>query len=98
MYPDTTHFLVMLTSGDFKEHCRFSRLRIHGVFNLNIGFANPSPKRNIFVIQFFYQLHIVGVVSFPGPASLCALEKPNTEAGKIFSMDTTLLSSPIKDA
>lgn len=72
----------MLTSSDFKEHCQFTRPQIHGVFNLNRGFAKPSPKRNIFMIQLFYLLHSLGVVSFPSSASLCAAEKPNTMTGK----------------
>lgn len=91
-------FFVVLNSYDFKEHCQFSRPHIHGVFNLNTGFTSPSPKRNIFMIWFFYQLHILGVVSFPSPASLCAVEKANTVAEKIFSTDETLLSSHIRGA
>lgn len=94
----TVHIFVMLTLCDFKEHWQFSRPQIHSVFNLNTGFASPSPKSNIFMIQFFYQLHISGVASFPSPASLCAVEKPNTMAGEIFSMVKTLLPSHIRDA
>lgn len=72
-------FLVMLTSCDFKEHCQFSRLQIHGVFNLNIGVANPSPKSNIFMIQFFLSTlhHGCGVVSWSS-FPLCYWETKDT--------------------
>lgn len=72
-------FFVVLNSYDFKEHCQFSRPQIHGVFNLNTGFTSPSPKRNIFMIWFFYQLHILGVVSFPSPSiPLCCWESKHS--------------------
>lgn len=62
VYPNSGTFFVMLISFYFKEQCQFTRSKLHGVFNLNRGVAKPSPKRNIFIIQLFYQFHSLGVV------------------------------------